>query len=218
MNWSWPGEKISKVLSKRERALISLLLIFVLVYTYYTWLLLPLLSEIAVRERENQELLAQVSDLQNLLQDKRVDKTDELEDQVLKLFQQVPAASAIPEAISSLQKMAGESGVALHRIHFEKLSEEENDLFKAGELQDEQIQIRVVGEYHRLRAFIAEIEKTGKRIMVLNHSRIGSGEADFWSKAEGSKTEQSTNLYSLPQLQADLSIKLFHDGISLPED
>ncbi|NLO21559.1 MAG: type 4a pilus biogenesis protein PilO [Syntrophomonadaceae bacterium] len=221
LNWSWPGEKISKVLSKREKALIILLLLFVMVYTYYTWMLLPLLSEIAAMERENHQLRDEVWDLQHLLQEKRVDNSAEGKDQLFNLFQQVPAVSAIPEAISSLQNMAEESGVVINRVYFQQVSEGK---FKPGELQDEEIEIQVVGGYNQLRAFIAEIEQieqieqSSRRLMVLNQSRIISGEEDFFSKVAAERTEQRTNLFALPQLQADLSIKLFYDGISLPEN
>jgi Tfp pilus assembly protein PilO len=169
------------------------------------------LRKIELLNREKHDLLAQVAELQKSTPDKILDNSVE-EEQLLKLWQQVPATSAIPEAISSLQKMAEESGVILHRIYFKKLSEAGQETFKIGELQEEQIEIRVVGGYDGLRAFIGKIEQTNKRIMVLSQSRIQSGERDFWSKAE-----ERTDLFNNPQLQADLSIQLFYDGIARPE-
>jgi 3-oxoacyl-[acyl-carrier protein] reductase len=50
LNWFWSGEKISKVLSKREKALIILLLLLTILYTYYTWILSPLLRKISDEE------------------------------------------------------------------------------------------------------------------------------------------------------------------------
>lgn len=64
MNWFWSGEKISKVLSKREKALIILLLLLTILYTYYTWILSPLLRKIDLLNREKHDLLAQVAELQ----------------------------------------------------------------------------------------------------------------------------------------------------------
>jgi Tfp pilus assembly protein PilO len=211
LNWFWSGEKISKVLSKREKALIILLLLLTILYTYYTWILSPLLRKIDLLNREKHDLLAQVAELQKSTPDKILDNSVE-EEQLLTLWQQVPATSAIPEAISNLQKMAEESGVVLHRIYFKKLSEAGQETFKMGELQEEEIEIRAVGGYDGLRAFIAKIEQTNKRIMVLSQSRIQSGERNFWSK-----TEERTDLFNIPQLQADLSIQLFYDGITGPE-
>lgn len=144
MNWFWSGEKISKVLSKREKALIILLLLLTILYTYYTWILSPLLRKIDLLNREKHDLLAQVAELQKSTPDKILDNSVE-EEQLLTLWQQVPATSAIPEAISNLQKMAEESGVVLHRIYFKKLSEAGQETFKMGELQEEEIEIRAVG-------------------------------------------------------------------------
>lgn len=217
MNWSWPGQKINQILSKREQIFIILLLFFLIIYTYYIWLLLPLLNEIASIEMENRQLLAQVSHLQQSLQENPGNNALLGKDKSLELFQLVPAKPAIPEAISSLQKMAEESGVILERVYYKSLAKGEEDKSRPGDLQEEYVEIRVLGGYDELRAFIFRIEQRSKRIMILNQSRIQRMEADFWSEATVSKAEQSINLFALPQLKADLSIKLFYDHISMPE-
>jgi type IV pilus assembly protein PilO len=191
-----------KNLSKRETILLVVLALALVLYGYYSFLLLPILNGMETSTtnivKYNQEINSQA--LSKVLLQKDKQKLEELRTNMNSAYSNLPQQERDADIAYNIKELGEASGISLTSVNFSEPMEYKLEQAPkvSGTLMSIPVNIQISGEYQNIMSFISKLEK-GNRISVVNTVTLSGAEG----KVSGNL---SVNYLYIPS-QANADIK-----------
>jgi len=204
-------------MSKREKTLLSILLIIVISYVYYHFLFAPIRSDISTISQENKDLKASIKMVEQKLGEpgSANKESAQIKEDYKQLASRLPAQPCIPEVIVYLENIAVESGMSLVAVDYRR---EDNLGSSQGSGQPDGLMtatfdLMLQGDYDSLQGFITKLEKESPRIYNIRRVNIMATSGG----ATESYDPNSSSSYDASHLMVDMKMAAYYDNIFLSD-
>lgn len=209
-------------LSKREMVLLTILLIAASIYMYYNYIYTPVVHEAAAVKTENDQLQANLRELEKLKQNQKkpVEVAQKLQNDYQALLTKVPEDPYVPEMIVYLADAAKQSRLELKKIDYKydeksantapaDAAQEKNSNAAAASVKSAQLEVEAVGTYYDILTFMLKLENAPRTFVLtgldLTAGKIKSMEVttittETSPEDGGTKTTTSTSSVDMTQV------------------
>ncbi len=155
-----------KYLKMNKSFAIPILFFIALLITVY--LILPIVSDFSNSNKELEMREKEALAIENYYKDihDNFNKLKEYQESLGKIDSSLPADSFMPSLFNYLQKISTENGVFLKSVNLDVVSKKKTEEETAKKIQEEYVNIELIGFYDGFENFLKSIEKSSRLIEI----------------------------------------------------